>query len=98
VMSWKTPVVMIIAYTFAAVPPALAQQGTSSQMPGMKGNNMASMDMQGVMKQCLQMRQQTKAGAPMNADMQKMMQQCDQMDRSMGSTTGGSDAPRPRTR
>lgn len=97
-MSRNTLRAVVIAATFAMVPMAFAQQGNGSQRNGMKDNNMGSVDMQGMMKKCNQMRQQMKTGAPMNGDMQKMMQQCDQMDRQGSNPPGGSDAPRTRTR
>jgi hypothetical protein len=77
-------------------PAALAQQG-SPQM-NMQGHGMGGMDMQTMMNQCAQMRQQMRPGARMTPDMQTMMQQCDQMDRQMGSTSGSAPAPRVRTR
>ncbi len=77
-------------------PAALAQQG-SPQM-NMQGHGMGGMDMQTMMNQCTQMRQQMRPGARMTPDMQTMMQQCDQMDRQMGSASGSAPAPRVRTR
>ena len=77
-------------------PAALAQQN-SPQM-NMQGHGMGGMDMQTMINQCAQMRQQMRPGARMTADMQRMMQQCDQMDRQMGSTSGSAPAPRVRTR
>lgn len=76
---------------------AFAQQG-SPQM-NMQGHGMGTMDMQTMMNQCTQMRQQMRPGVRMTADMQTMMQQCDQMDRQMGSSMSNSPpAPRVRTR
>ena len=97
-MNRNTLGVMTLAWAFAVTPPAVAQQDKGSQMSGMQGHNMGSMDMQGMMNQCAQMRQRMKTGARMNADAKKMMQQCDQMDQQMGNTSNGSEAPRVRTR
>lgn len=76
---------------------AFAQQG--SPQTNMQSHGMGNMDMQTMMNQCAQMRQQMRPGARMTADMQTMMQQCDQMDRQMGSSASGTvPAPRVRTR
>ncbi len=77
-------------------PTAFAQQG------GMQGHGMGNMDMDTMMKQCVQMRHQMNSGAPMSPNMQTMMRQCDDMDRQMGgmppSAAPQSTAPRVRTR
>jgi hypothetical protein len=91
----KTAAASLLTLTLGS--PAFAQQG-SPQM-NMQGHGMGNMDMQTMMNQCAQMRQQMRPGARMTAEMQNMMQQCDEMDRQMGSSTSGSaPAPRVRTR
>ncbi len=69
-----------------AVAPAAhaAEQGSRSQ----------GTDLQAMMNQCDQMRQQMRPGAAVPADMRQMMTQCDQMDRRMGTMPGmGAQAP-----
>ncbi len=84
----------VLALMLGAAPPARAQdQGAKPDMSGMKG-----MDMDAMMKQCAQMRQQMKPGAAMSPDMQKMMTQCDEMDRSMNSSSQPYTPPAHRTR
>lgn len=73
--------------------PAMAQTGGSQTGHGMPG-----MDMQTMMNQCMQMRQQMKPGMRMSPDMQAMMKQCGDMDKQMGTGSSTSDAPRTRTR
>ncbi len=66
-------------------------QGMSgmSGMSGMQGHDMQGMDMQAMMKQCADMRQQMAQGTHQNTpDMSQMMAHCDEMDRSMGSMPG----------
>lgn len=82
--------------TLALGSAAFAQQGSPPM--NMQGHGMGGMDMQTMMNQCTQMRQQMRPGARMTPDMQTMMQQCDQMDRQMGSASGSAPAPRVRTR
>ena len=92
----KTALVTALALLLGAVPLALGQQqgggSDMSNMPGMKGgksgapsHDMKGTDMDSMMKQCAQMRQQMKPGAAMSADMKKMMAECDEMDRSMNA-------------
>ena len=85
----------IAVATFAlglALPPsAFAQQQ----------GGMSATDMQTMMNQCAQMRQQMQQnrGAARSAEMQRMMAQCDQMDRMHGaqpSPAPGQGAPAPR--
>jgi hypothetical protein len=62
------------------------------------GHSMPGMDMQAMMNQCKQMRQQMKPGTRMTPDMQTMMRQCDEMDQQMGGTAATPSAPTTRTR
>src|SRR5260370_41226804 len=74
------------------------QQGGKSDMPGMSGHDMQGMDMQSMMNQCAQMRQQMKPGAKMSPEMQKMMSDCDEMDRGMNSASQPYTPPAQRNR
>jgi uncharacterized protein involved in copper resistance len=59
----------------------------ATSMPGMDHSNMPSMqgmDMNAMMTQCAQTRQQSTSGQ--TASGRQMLDQCDQMDRSMGMT------------
>jgi hypothetical protein len=78
-------------------PAAFAQQGN---MPGMNmpGHTSGGMDMQAMMNQCSQMRQQMKPGARMTADMQRMMTQCNEMDRQRGASSSGTAPSATRSR
>ena len=91
--------------------PAAAWLAASMVMPAyaQQGHTMPGMDMDTMMKQCSQMRQQMRPGEPLSPQMQTMMRQCDQMDREMGSAAPApteapiqapttSAAPRVRTR
>jgi hypothetical protein len=82
---------MLTAGSFAY---AQQQGGTS----GSSGHDMPGMDMQSMMNQCAQMRQQMKPGAAMSPEMQKMMSQCDEMDRSMNSSSQPYTPPAQRKR
>ena len=80
---------------FGLLPAACAQQPQPAGMSGMGGmsmHDMAGMDMQAMMKQCAQMRQDVVQGKQLASDMQKMTAHCDQMDRSM---TMEAPAPAP---
>lgn len=91
----KTIQAITIVAAIGGAVPAFAQ---STGAPTQSGHDMPGMDMQTMMKQCAQMRQQMQPGARMTPDMQTMMRQCDEMDRQMGGTAGNPAAPRTRTR
>jgi hypothetical protein len=83
------------------------QQGGKSDMSGMQGmsggsgspgQDMPAMDMQSMMNQCAQMRQQMKPGAAVSPEMKKMMSQCDEMDRSMNASSQPYTPPQQRKR
>lgn len=91
----------VFAGALALLPAARAQQTGGMSGMQMQGHDMSgrgSMNMDGMMRQCTQMRQQMKPSVRMTADMQTMMRRCDEMDRQMGSTPSDSAAPRTRTR
>ena len=87
----------------AASPPMSSAPMASPMSPSMGSPSMASpagntssgsasMNMQGMMAQCADMRRQMRPGAAMTPDMRQMIIQCDQMDAMHGG------AARPMTR
>lgn len=75
--------------------PAMAQTG-GAQTQG--SHTMPGMDMQAMMGQCTQMRQQMKPGMVMSFEMQTMMKNCNAMDAQMRGGSGSAAQEAPRTR
>ena len=83
----KTSIRIALIASLGLLPAACAKQPDQSGMQGM--------DMQTMMKQCADMRQQMAQGTHSNSpEMAQMMAHCDEMDRSMGGMPGKtSSAP-----
>lgn len=86
-------IVLVLALWLSA--PGYAQTGGSQNQPG---HVMPGMDMQAMMTQCAQMRQQMRPNSKLTPYMQRMMTQCDEMDAQMNSASGTPSGTRPKTR
>lgn len=86
---------LTVALALLIAAPAYAQSGRSQDQ---SSHAMPGMDMQAMMKQCAQMRQQMRSGSQMSPDMQRMMTQCDQMDAQMNNPSSSPSGTHQRTR
>lgn len=69
---------------------------SGGQMQGMGGMHGQGMNMQGMMKHCVQMHRKMSEGKPMSSKMHKMMAQCEQMDHGMKMDAPAPDATKER--